>query len=53
MSESNSAVTQYVEAIPTPEEIRKKLAANVREAKLLRQILRLAEQREKVREVSS
>ncbi|MBN2291805.1 MAG: hypothetical protein JXM70_05230 [Pirellulales bacterium] len=51
MSESET-IDEFVERIPKPEEIRQRLSANLREARLLRQILKMAEQREKVAEVS-
>jgi len=41
---------QYIESLPTPKEIRNRLCENLREARLLRQLLKLAEQHEKVRE---
>lgn len=50
MSKSET-VDAFVERLPRPEEIRRKLSANYREARLLRQILKIAEQREKVEEV--
>jgi hypothetical protein len=44
---------QYLETLPASKEIRDRLCENLREARLLRQLLKLAEQREKVREVST
>jgi hypothetical protein len=44
----NDAIT-LAERIPEPEEVRRRLSENLREARLLRQMLRLAEQAAKVR----
>ena len=49
---SPESIDTFVERIPKPEEIRRRLSANIREARMLRQILKIAEQREKVAEVS-
>jgi len=38
--------------IPKPEEIRRRIAENIRQRQLLRQLLKLAEQRKAVEEVS-
>ncbi|MFZ1933476.1 MAG: hypothetical protein WCB27_05910 [Thermoguttaceae bacterium] len=53
MPESNTDLSQYLEKVPKPDEIRRQLTANLRQAKLLRQLLRIAEQRDAVAEVSS
>jgi len=42
----------YLDNIPEPEEIRVRIAENIRQRQLLRQLLKLAEQRRKVEEVS-
>ncbi len=39
--------------IPKPDEIRQRIAENIRERQLLRQLLKLAEQRHAVEEVST
>ena len=39
--------------IPKPDEIRRRIAENIRQRQLLRQLLKLAEQRQAVEEVSS
>jgi len=39
--------------IPKPDEIRRRIAENIRQRQLLRQLLKLAEQRQKVEEVST
>jgi hypothetical protein len=52
MAETEMQVAEFVEKIPTPEEIRRDLCRNIREARLLRQLLRLAERRQEVREVA-
>ena len=36
----------YLEELPRPEEIRRRIAENIRERQLLRQVLKLAEQRQ-------
>ncbi len=43
-------LTKYLDQLPEPQEIRDRLSANLRENRLLRQLLKLSEQREKVRE---
>ena len=43
---------EYIDRIPSSDEIKRRLVHNLREAKLLRQLLKLAEQREKVEEIS-
>ncbi len=49
---ANEAIKRFTEQIPDPEKIRERIAENLRERQLLRQMLRLSEQRAKVREVS-
>lgn len=39
--------------IPKPDEIRRRIAENIRQRQLLRQLLKLAEQRQAVEEVST
>jgi len=39
--------------IPKPDEIRRRIAENIRERQLLRQLLKLAEQRQALEEVST
>jgi hypothetical protein len=39
--------------IPKPDEIRRRIAENIRQRQLLRQLLKLAEQQKAVEEVSS
>ncbi len=39
--------------IPKPDEIRRRIAENIRQRQFLRQLLKLAEQRQRVEEVSS
>jgi hypothetical protein len=53
MPDTKTDLSQYLEKVPKPEEIRRELTANLREAKLLRQLLRISEQRQQVEEVSS
>jgi hypothetical protein len=53
MPETKVDLSQYLEKVPKPDEIRRQLTANLRQAKLLRQLLRIAEQRQAVEEVSS
>ena len=50
---AKEAVDGFVRQIPDPPEIRERIAENLRERQLLRQLLKLSEQRQKVREVSS
>ena len=53
MPKVDTDLGQYLEKVPKPDEIRRKLTANVRETKLLRQLLRIAEQRQRVEEATS
>ena len=46
-------LSEYVEKLPPPEEVRLELARNLREQRLLKQLLRLAEQKAKVQEVDN
>ena len=43
-------LARYLERLPEPKAIRNRLSENVREARLLRQLLKLAEQRDRVLE---
>jgi hypothetical protein len=40
------SLDQYIEAIPEPRQIKERLSENLREAKLLRRLLKLAEDRQ-------
>lgn len=54
MPEPNSSpLTEFLDKVPAPDEIRREITENLRKGKLLRQLLKLAEQRERVEEVSS
>jgi hypothetical protein len=46
-------VESFLERLPTAADVRREIARNLREGRLLRQVLKLAEQREKVEEVSA
>jgi hypothetical protein len=52
MPESNTPIVDFLDKVPPPDEVRRQIAVNLRQGKLLRQVLRMAEQRESVREVS-
>ena len=43
-------LADYLKKMPPPDEIRRRLSANYDEAKMLRRLLRISEQREKVKE---
>ena len=47
-----NTLAEFLEKVPTPDEIRRKITENLRQKKLLRQLLKLAEQRQAVEEVS-
>ena len=47
MVETLKRTVDILAAVPSQEEIKRRLAANIRERQLLRQALRLAEQRDK------
>lgn len=47
-----SDVRSFIEELPPADVVRRELSRNMREQRLLKQILKLSEQREKVREVS-
>ena len=53
MTATEGKVDEYIDNLPKPAEIRLKLCENYRQANLLRRLLKLSEQREKVKEVSS
>jgi len=53
MAEATSDLRKYIEQIPSSDEIRRRLDQTAEESKLLRRLLRLAVQREKVEEVST
>ena len=53
MPEANDDLVGFLDKVPSPEEIRRKITENLRQGKLLRQLLKLAEQRKAVEEVSS
>jgi len=54
MPESDSStLTEFLDKVPTPDEIRREITENLRKGKLLRQLLRIAEQRQAVEEVST
>lgn len=49
---STSHVDSFIEQIPTPDEIRDRLGENLRQKRLLKEMLKLAEKRQGVRNVS-
>ncbi len=53
MAESQDRLADYIERMPPPGEIRHRLCENLREARLLRQLLRLSEQRQKTKEAAT
>ena len=53
MAEDQVKLDEYIERLPPPKAIRERLSENLREARLLRQLLKLAEQRQRVEEVAS
>ena len=53
MSEMKSDLRRYFDRFPEPEAIRRELTATLRQEKLLRQLLRLAEQRRLVEEAKT
>jgi hypothetical protein len=48
MAQSEKPVEGYLTNLPRTEEIRRQIAKNIRERQLLRQLLKLSEQRERV-----
>lgn len=50
---SQERLSEYIKRLPAPKEIRDRLSENLREARLLRQLLKIAEQRRKVEEATS
>ncbi len=48
MSDLPTPLSEFIDRIPPPRRIRDRLAENLRENRLLRQLLRMSEQREKV-----
>ena len=53
MADTNATLETFLEKVPAPDEIRRRLTENIRLGKLLRQVLRLAEQRDAVQEVAA
>jgi hypothetical protein len=53
MPKSPIALAGFLDQIPPSDEVRRQLAENLRQTKLLRQVLRIAEQHESVREVAA
>jgi hypothetical protein len=53
MPKPPSSLTGFLERVPPSDEVRRQLAENLRQTKLLRQVLRIAEQRECVQEVAA
>lgn len=49
---AKETIKGFVEQIPKPAEIRERIAENLRERQVLRQLLKLSEQQEKMREAS-
>lgn len=49
-SDQRDSIDRYVQSLPEPQQIRERLSENLREQRLLKQLLKLAEQREKVAE---
>ena len=49
-SERSKALVTFIDEIPSPAEIRKNLSANLKEARLLRQLLRISEQKQRADE---
>ena len=52
MPETTQSLVEFLNKVPPPEEVERRLCENLREAKLLRQILRIARRRQEVKEVS-
>ena len=52
MADQAQSLGEFIERIPTPDEIKDRLAVNLHEAKLLRQLLKISEQRQELKEVS-
>jgi len=47
MPESSTSLTSFLDNVPPSDEVRRQIAENAQQAKLLRQVLRLSEQRER------
>jgi hypothetical protein len=53
MPDSNTDLIAFLDKVPPSDEIRRRIAENLRQKKLLQQLLRIAEQRDEVEEVSA
>jgi len=53
MDDTKTELIEFLANIPEADKIRQRLAENIHEAKLLRRLLKIAEQRERVEEVAS
>ena len=52
MADANKTIAGILEAIPRAEEVRRQIAENAKQAKLLKKVLRMAEAREDVESVA-
>ncbi len=52
MADDQARLDEYIERLPPPKAIRERLSRNLREARLLRQLLKLSEQRQRVEEAA-
>ena len=46
------SVDQYIKSLPPAEELRQKLARNLRERDLIKKLLKIAEQKERIKAVT-
>jgi len=53
MPDTKTDLSQYLEKVPEPDAIRRELTATIRQEKLLRQLLRISEQRQAVEEATT
>ncbi len=52
MPESSTLLAGFLDGVPPSDEVRRQIAENAQQGKLLRRLLRLSEQRERVQEVA-
>lgn len=49
----DESIEAFLQKLPTPDDVRRELSRNIREQRLLKQVLKLVEQRARVQEVAT
>jgi len=48
MADTNESIKDFLAKVPEPTEIRRRIAENIRERELLRQVLKIAERKKRI-----